>query len=665
MRATGGHWSFDIVRAVSRQPKSGESGPVAHIGGATGTPPNPRWLRIREALATLIALLVIAAGLWSIVWSFRPDSTRADAIDRVFAGVGLWTAPSMFMGFLLLVIGGGLLRSLRAALITTLTMQGLSLAAYLSTLPSLDETAADATLDELSGITKDLVGASVTTALTMVVLLATWRSFRARLAPRSGRRAVAVFLGGLLLSAFVAFTLSAFFPGTLIGASERVVWAGLQAIGSPFTEPGMLRGHAGPSWIANVADTLSAFAIVAAFWVFLRSAREGAHMSGADEMDVRRLLLTFGEADSLGYFATRRDKNVIFAPDRRAAVTYRVEVSVCVASADPIGDPASWGAAITAWLEECGRRGWYPAALSASTKGAEAYVAHGLKALALGDEAIVRTDRFTLSGPAMKPLARAVRRLERSGATTTVRRLEDIPAAEVDQLARLADAWRGNATERGFSMALNRFGDAADGRSVVVTAYSPSGEPIGLLSCVPWGRGGLSLDLMRRSGTAENGVTEFMVASLARAADAMGIGRISLNFAMFRHVFSSADEVGAGPVTRAVDHVLSLASRFWQLESLYRANAKYLPAWSPRYLCYDSSLTFTRAALAAGVAEGFVPSIGEWRAVRRLLREDPRGATTIDRGPQFAAAVQALEAEQLVPPAPVVQIGRASCRERV
>ena len=51
-----------------------------------------------------------------------------------------------------------------------------------------------------------------------------------------------------------------------------------------------------------------------------------------------------------------------------------------------------------------------------------------------------------------------------------------------------------------------------------------------------------------------------------------------------------------------------MASRFWQLESLYRSNAKYLPSWVPRFLCYDSSLTLTRAAVAAGMAEGFLPA---------------------------------------------------------
>ena len=112
--------------------------------------------------------------------------------------------------------------------------------------------------------------------------------------------------------------------------------------------------------------------------------------------------------------------------------------------------------------------------------------------------------------------------------------------------------------------------------------------------------------MMRRDRQAENGLNEFMVAHLAEAAPALGIRRISLNFAVFRNVFADADEVGAGPITRVTDKALSIASKFWQLETLYRSNDKYHPEWVPRFLCYDVELTVPRAGFAMGVAEGFV-----------------------------------------------------------
>ena len=52
---------------------------------------------------------------------------------------------------------------------------------------------------------------------------------------------------------------------------------------------------------------------------------------------------------------------------------------------------------------------------------------------------------------------------------------------------------------------------------------------------------------------------------------------MSLNFAMFREAFERGAEIGAGPIARLWRQALLLASRNWQLESLYRSNAKYLP----------------------------------------------------------------------------------------
>ena len=98
---------------------------------------------------------------------------------------------------------------------------------------------------------------------------------------------------------------------------------------------------------------LGAVSLVIAGWVLLRPRRDLRYQSPADEIQVRQLLAASGERDSLGYFATRRDKAVVFSPTGKAAVTYRVVAGVSLASGDPIGDPEAWPAAI----ERLARRG--------------------------------------------------------------------------------------------------------------------------------------------------------------------------------------------------------------------------------------------------------------------------------------------------------------------
>ncbi|WP_234425866.1 bifunctional lysylphosphatidylglycerol synthetase/lysine--tRNA ligase LysX, partial [Streptomyces kebangsaanensis] len=188
-----------------------------------------------------------------------------------------------------------------------------------------------------------------------------------------------------------------------------------------------------------------------------------------------------------------------------------------------------------------------------------------------------------------------------------IRRHAVLTDTEMKEIVDRADAWRDTETERGFSMALDRLGDPADGDCLLVEALDTDGRLLALLSFVPWGRDGVSLDLMRRDRAAPNGVVEFMVAELCAAAPRLGVRRISLNFAVFRSVFEEGARIGAGPVLRLWRRLLLFLSRWWQLEALYRSNAKYHPEWYPRFLCYGETASLARIGLASGIAEGFVP----------------------------------------------------------
>jgi lysyl-tRNA synthetase, class II len=175
-------------------------------------------------------------------------------------------------------------------------------------------------------------------------------------------------------------------------------------------------------------------------------------------------------------------------------------------------------------------------------------------------------------------------------------------------------------------MALSRIGDPSDGDCLIVLARDSGGRLRGLLQLVPWGPDGLSLDLMRRDRQADNGLIEYMVVTLLRRADDLGISRLSLNFAVLRSVFARGGEFGAGPVLRLWYRLLMLASRYWQLESLYRANAKYLPEWVPRFLCYPSLHDLPRIGLAALRAEAFISEPRSLLRVRQAMRRADRPA---------------------------------------
>src|SRR5512133_1459175 len=111
---------------------------------------------------------------------------------------------------------------------------------------------------------------------------------------------------------------------------------------------------------------------------------------------------------------------------------------------------------------------------------------------------------------------------------------------------------------------------------------------------------------MRRDRNAENGTVEAMVTGLLAECGRLGVDRLSLNFAVFRSVFARGERLGAGPVLRLWRRVLLVASRWWQIESLYRANAKYQPEWVPRFVCFRRAGELPRVGMAALEAEAFV-----------------------------------------------------------
>jgi lysyl-tRNA synthetase class 2 len=359
-----------------------------------------------------------------------------------------------------------------------------------------------------------------------------------------------------------------------------------------------------------VHSTLGLFSLITVAIVVLLMLRPAEPLGGLtaeDESRLRALLARQGGRDSLGYFALRREKRVVWSPTGKAAITGRVVNGVFLVSGDPIGDPEAWPGAIAEYLKQIREYGWVPAVIGCSETGATVFQREAdLAAIELGDEAIVCTKEFSLDGRPMRGVRQACTRVERADYAVQVRRAGDVPRAEFAELDRLAAAWRGDAVERGFSMALSRIGDPADDQCVVATA-TQNGKLRGVLHFVPWGPDGLSLDLMRRDRSADNGLNEYMIVKvIEQSHEQLGIQRISLNFAVFRDAIERGEKIGAGPVLRAWRWILVFASRWWQIETLYRFNVKFRPDWEPRFLSYPSPRDLPRIAVAALEAEAFI-----------------------------------------------------------
>jgi lysyl-tRNA synthetase, class II len=566
---------------------------TSRFGPRSGSQPNSRYRWVPAAAGWTVGVIATL----SLIGSVSPLIRWLIKAPREFINDYLFNFPdtSIAWSFVLALLAAALTARKRIAWVLLLGNMILAAALNAADIAAGDNTAAESFGENL-GFAVHIVA--------IVLLVLAYRQFWAKVRKAALFKAAAVLVAGLVIGILASWGLVEMWPGTL-APDSRFWYVVNRVVGFSIVDPDAFTGR--PHVLLNaIFGLFGALALVAATIVLFQSQRADNALTGEDESAIRGLLELYGTHDSLGYFATRRDKSVVFAPSGRAAITYRVEVGVCLASGDPIGDPRAWPQAIDAWLGLCQTYGWAPGVMGASSQGAQAFREAGLNALELGDEAILRTSDYKLSGPDMRGVRQAVTRARRAGLTVRVRRHRDISADEMADTVSRADAWRDTQTERGFSMALGRLGDPADDDCLLVEAIDREGHVVAMLSLVPWGSTGVSLDLMRRSPQSPNGTIELMVSELALNAETLGIIRISLNFAMFRSAFEQGAQLGAGPVARLWRGFLLFFSRWWQLETLYRSNMKYQPEWVPRYACYEDARLIPRVGVASALAEGFL-----------------------------------------------------------
>ena len=201
-------------------------------------------------------------------------------------------------------------------------------------------------------------------------------------------------------------------------------------------------------------------------------------------------------------------------------------------------------------------------------------------------------------------MRQSVSRLEKAGYSTSLAELSKLPDETFAELERVTDTWLAGAPERGFSMAMDSLRNPHCAETLVLTALDEDGAVGGFLQFVPTsGRHAVSLSLMRRRPDAPNGLTEFMIVQAIEALRARGVDEVSLNFAAFARLLREP----AGLLERVAGRLIALGDTWFQIERLYRFNAKFFPRWEPRYLMVESHLGLPRAGIAALWLEGQLP----------------------------------------------------------
>ena len=340
--------------------------------------------------------------------------------------------------------------------------------------------------------------------------------------------------------------------------------------------------------------------LVAAYVVFRRPAPH-RRLPGPELRRAAASLVRAHGDDTLAFFKLREDTHYLFDATHRAFFAYRVEAGTMLISGDPIGPDEALPGLIRDGCTLADRYGLKLGVVGASSRSLPLFADAGLRALYVGDEAIVPTGGFSLEGRSIRKVRQSVHRLEKGGYSIALEESGSLSDDARRELELLAEGWRQGVPERGFSMALDSLRGDHHAETLLVVARDAAGVARGFIQFVPtYGRSAVSLSMMRRDRSSPNGLNEYLIVRAIELLRERGIEEASLNFAAFARWMHDP----RNRAERVLGRVVALANPYFQIESLYRFNAKFAPRWEPRFLLYERLRDLPRTALATLWVEG-------------------------------------------------------------
>jgi phosphatidylglycerol lysyltransferase len=284
--------------------------------------------------------------------------------------------------------------------------------------------------------------------------------------------------------------------------------------------------------------------------------------------------------DTVSNLALLGDKSLLFSESGNAFVMYGQEGRSFVAMGDPIGPPKERQELSWRFRELADRNGASTVFYQVRMHNLPLYLDLGLSLLKLGEEARVPHGGVWRDGGARQGLRRVTKNVEKDGCT-----FEIIPESEVPQilprLKTLSDEWLAakRTREKGFSLG---FWDDRYMLDAPVAVVRRSNEIVAFANL--WeghGREELSVDLMRYSANAPEGVMEYLFIQLMLWGRAEGFGHFNLGMAPL----SGLENRQLAPIWNRVGALLfQHAENYYNFQGLRSYKQKFDPVWEPRYL---------------------------------------------------------------------------------
>ena len=557
----------------------------------------PRSYAVRRISLSLAVAVMGVIDLLSALLSHPPE--RLKALERLVPTEVLDSSRTftLLAGSLLLVTAWGLRRGKRRAFVAALFLCAVSVPVNLFKAFDIEEASVASALMFWLGVSSEAFRVrSREVSFAMLRSRALW--------------AVVGLLAYVAIGSWaleVRFGMAHSFASAFADAFTR-----LFGVGDPGEAPTHLL-RAQRNLLAWYLGSLPLLALTIAVTLALASLRPARHrrQHRVEAARVESLLREYG-ASSISWFALDDDVDYFFSRNERAVIAYRFESDTLLAIGDPVGPAEDLGPLLAEFAEFCRRHDWPFAFFQARPELLRLYESLGWRALHIGEDPVLWTDRFTLEGGAVSQVRRSVRKAETAGLTVVQSPAGKDPFEPgagppgfAEELRAVSDDWlRGrHGGEKGFCM--GRF-DIHHLRDVwLLAAWNPAAQRVeAFTTWVPIpARLGWALDLGRRRHDAAAGSMDLLVVRAVQAARERGDAMLSLSLSALamvpdEHEGEPDPSAASPPPERTREFLMEHLARFYDFKGLFRWKRRFDPAFEDRYLVYPAPFELPRVALS-------------------------------------------------------------------
>ncbi len=525
----------------------------------------------------LLALLTAGMALINLVSAVRPAMRdRLLLLEEILPlqvreGTRLATALA---GFALLVVASGVWRGKRTAWLIAVTVLGITMITHLA-----------------KGF--DFEEASITALLLLGFVI-----FRNRFQARSdtptierGLRVLGIALGFTMLYGILGFY--------LLDKHLSVhynLWEAVSQTVRMFTQyydPGLSAttrfGRYFMDSIYLVSIATVGYALLAMLApVLLRQ------QAGLPEREQAEKIVQQHGRTVLARFCLFPDKQVFFSPSG-SLIAYAYRNRTAVVLGDPIGPKDDALPAIRAFREYCYHNDWELAFYQTLPDYLDCYRQANLRALKIGQEAVVDLSTFSLKGGAMKSIRTSVNKMERLGYSCRVSQPPHDEALFL-QLEAISNEWLEERKSKEMKFSLGWFDRAYLNTTLILVIQDAGGQIIAFANLVDeYQNRELAVDLMRHRCDTPPGTMDYLFANLLLEAQQRHYQRFNLGLSGLAGVGESSTDPA---IERALHFIYSNVNLAYNFKGLHSFKEKFNPIWSPRYLIYPSLASLPVIAVA-------------------------------------------------------------------